>query len=574
MKRIAFQILSAFIIFFGGFACNEAALADSAAAPSVGYLENVLLEKLSGKERVALIVSVQPHVSVGSLNDGNLQIKLEDMYLPENMQRVFDGNALNNTLSVTPMQQSIDGKKWIYLNIKMKEPVPYAINQDGKIIYIDFNVSGLPERKMTLPRKRMVAEAAKTNDGSVDRETTPVRRDPSKKYTDRLISLDFQEADIKSVLRLMAEYANVSIVSGEDVKGNVTLTMKNVPWDQALDTILEINGLTKKQTGDIISVMTLEKKKKDEGDKVKAEEDQRKAEDQRKERQQKLLEEKGKLRQILIEAKIVEATDTFLRDIGVQWGFGNRQSVSGNYGLGVAGGTNTISANPFGQPYPAQIGATDSAGKSLNMAAVNFPAALTSPTIGLVFGGATGFLEAQLAALETNTSGRIISSPKVVTMDNVKATIKQGTDVPYVTPQSGTSPATVTFKEAVLKLEVKPKITEEGKISMQIKATNDTPDFATGQTLQGNPPIRKNEVESTVVIPDGSTVVIGGIVKTQDDTSVSGVPWLQKIPVLGWLFKTDTVNKQKTQLFIFVTPKIIAGDLTAGEDPVKPLGEM
>jgi type IV pilus assembly protein PilQ len=158
-------------------------------------------------------------------------------------------------------------------------------------------------------------------------------------------------------------------------------------------------------------------------------------------------------------------------------------------------------------------------------------------------------------------------------MDNVKATIKQGDEVPYVTPASGTSPATITFKEAVLKLEVKPKITEEGKISMEIKATNDTPDYARALTLQGNPPIRKNEVESTVVIPNGSTVVIGGIVKTQDDKSVSGLPWLQKIPVLGWLFKTESIQKQKRQLFIFVTPKIITGDIPVEQVPSKAAEE-
>ncbi|HON58820.1 MAG TPA: hypothetical protein PLT45_04725, partial [Smithella sp.] len=191
------------------------------------------------------------------------------------------------------------------------------------------------------------------------------------------------------------------------------------------------------------------------------------------------------------------------------------------------------------------------------MAAVNFPSQIASPAIGLVFGGATGFLEAQLAALETNTAGKIISSPKVVTMEGIKAVIKQGDDVPYTTPASGTSPATVSFKEAVLKLEVTPRLTDEGKISMEIKASNDVPDYAKAATLQGNPPIRKSEVESKVVINDGDTVVIGGILKSQEDKTVSGWPFLQKIPVLGWLFKTEDVSKTKRQLLIFVTPRIL-----------------
>jgi type IV pilus assembly protein PilQ len=132
-------------------------------------------------------------------------------------------------------------------------------------------------------------------------------------------------------------------------------------------------------------------------------------------------------------------------------------------------------------------------------------------------------------------------------------------EVPYVTPASGTSPATVTFKEAVLRLEVKPKITDEGRISMEIKATNDTPDYAQGEKLQGNPPIRKNEVESKVVIMDGDTVVIGGVFRTQENKIVSGVPWVYKVPILGWLFKTENVSRQKRQLMVFITPKILSG---------------
>ena len=154
------------------------------------------------------------------------------------------------------------------------------------------------------------------------------------------------------------------------------------------------------------------------------------------------------------------------------------------------------------------------------MTAVNFPTAVASPAIGLVFGGATGFLETQLAALETNTTGKIISSPKVVTMEGIKATIKQGDEVPYITPASGTSPATVSFKEALLKLEVTPKITDEGKISMDIKASNDTPDWCQSRLESARQsPHRKSEVESKVVINDGDTIVIGGILRSTEKKS-------------------------------------------------------
>lgn len=579
MKKYLSRIFMVFVIiawiftyipgdyFTAGAADNTKAPENKAGAvtASTGNLENVLLAKLPGKERVNLVVSKQPLVDVKSKVNGSYLIKLEDMLVPENLRRPLGEGELNNIVSVIPSQQLINGKQWVYLNIVVNKVVPYSIRQEGTNVFIDFNVSSLGAKKAidaskTAATKKGVAKVS-AEDARNEAGDVSAKRETIKKDTDRIISLDFQDADIKSVLRLMAEYGNVSIVWSDEVKGNISLSMKNVPWTKALDTILDVNSLSKKQEGNVIIVTTLERKKKDEADKVKAADDQNKAEDERRAREQKSMAEKGLLRQVLIEAKIVEATEEFVRNIGIQWGFGNQQKVSGGtYGLGLTGGSNPVSTNARTQTYPSEIGFTDSAGKALSMAAVNFPAVIASPAIGLVFGGATGFLEAQLAALETNTTGKIISSPKVVTMEGIKAIIKQGDDVPFVTPASGTSPATVSFKEAVLKLEVTPKLTAEGKISMDIKASNDVPNYALASSLQGNPPIRKSEIESKVVINDGDTVVIGGILKSQEDKSVTGWPWLQKVPVLGWLFKTQNLNTQKRQLLIFVTPKVLKND--------------
>ncbi|HPV71174.1 MAG TPA: secretin and TonB N-terminal domain-containing protein, partial [Smithellaceae bacterium] len=375
-------------------------------------------------------------------------------------------------------------------------------------------------------------------------------------------------ADIKSVLRLMAEYGNISIISGDDVKGNITLTLKSVPWDQALDSILNIKGLTKKQSDDVIIVMTLAKKKQDEADRQAAFEAQQKADEERKAREQKSDIEKGKLRQIMIEAKIVEASEDFVRNLGVQWGVGNNQST-GAYELGISAGTNPFrNARQNIYKYPNNIAGIDGAADvlkepfsstvyPLTMAAVNMPTSVVGPTLGLVFGGAHGFIETQLQALESTTQGKIISAPKVVTMDDVKAMIKQGEEVPYVTPSTPNSPATVAFKDAVLRLEVKPKITDDNRISMEIKATNDRPDYTKVTVDQPNPAIVKNEVESKVVVKDGDTVVIGGVSKNDENKTIAGVPWFYKIPVLGWLFKTENITKQKRQLLIFITPKIL-----------------
>ncbi len=575
MKKYISKIIPVFIILWiflcsplgviTGFSAdqNKISAAEKEAA-SVGYLENVLFEKSPGRERVSLVVSQQPAIAPPSLqSDNSLLIRLENMFAPDSMRETLGAGQLLNVTGARAQQQTAAGKQWVNLRINLKENVPYSIRQEGKVVIIDFNISSI-EAKLRADNQKNIAKGRgisadddSNGDGDIRR---PGRRDAAKKYSGRIISLDFQDADIKSVLRLMSEYGNVSIISGDDVRGNVTLTMKNVPWEQALDSILDIHGLAKKQMGDVISVMTNDRKKKEEADKAQAEASQVKAEETRKARELQLLVEKGKLRQILIEAKIVEATEEFVRNLGIQWGFGNHSSI-GSYGLGLSAGTNPLTQTRAQQlSYPPEIPFVQTGTTTaLTMAAVNFPASVLGPTFGLVFGGARGFIETQLSALEATTQGKVISSPKVVTMDNVKAVIKQGDEVPYVTPASGTSPATVTFKEAVLRLEVKPKITDEGRISMEIKATNDTPDYAQGEKLQGNPPIRKNEVESKIVVQDGDTVVIGGVFRDQDNKITSGIPWAYKIPVLGWLFKTENVNRQKRQLMVFITPKILSG---------------
>jgi type IV pilus assembly protein PilQ len=350
--------------------------------------------------------------------------------------------------------------------------------------------------------------------------------------------------------------------------------MKKVPWNQALDTILDVQGLVKKQMGDVISVMTVEKMKKDEADRRAGEEDRLKAEAIAKKAEQDRMEERGKLKQISIEAKIVEAQDDFIRTIGVQWGgayYGNLGSYPYAFTAGTNPGTSVVANRLQTWNYPSGIAFTNPDGSPIQSAAVNMPGTVLGPTFGLITGGANLVLEAQLQALETNNTGKIISSPKVTTMDNVKATIKQGQEIPYVTIDKDGN-RSITFKEAVLKLEVKPKITPDGTISMEIRATNDAADYAAALQLGGNPPINKSEVESRVVVRDGDTIVIGGILKTSDQRNESGVPWLMKIPVLGWLFKTENITKQRRQMMVFITPKIVTKEDTGVDKFEKPKG--
>lgn len=552
-------LLAVLVMLFGNVHDARSATAGAAdPGGTVGNLEKITFEKLKGKERVTLMVSKPSGFNVDSAAGNAVLVKLENMFVPENLRKPAGVGKLANIIRVLPVQKTANGAQWAMVTIDLKQQVPYSVSQRGSSVLIDFNTTTLENNNLSANRGSSVGTDVGRN------QTAP-------SYTGRIISLDFQDASIKAVLRLLAEEGGVTIVSGDDVKGNVTAHMNKVPWDQALDTILSINGLTKKRTGNIITVMTLEKRKKDEADRRQGEEERVKAELAAKKVEQEQREDRGRLAQVSIEAKIVEASDSFVRDIGVQWG-GAKYGSMNQTGISLQGGTNPFSGTsgrPVTWGYPNQVGiaaAADAVGPAM---AVNFPTALAMPSIGIVIGGASAVLEAQLSALETNNQGKIISSPKITTMDNVKATIKQGQEIPYVTIDKDGN-RSITFKEAVLRLEVKPKITPEGKISMEIKAMNDAADYSRQIGVEQNPPINKSEVESKIVVDDGDTIVIGGILKTTDTKLETGVPWLSKIPVLGWLFKTESTTKDRRQMMVFVTPRIIKGDAGREIPPPQP----
>jgi type IV pilus assembly protein PilQ len=490
------------------------------------------------------------------------------VFVPEELKRTLGEGKLSNIVSVVPSQKTVDGEQWALITIALRKRVPYKVNQEGQNVLIDFDVRSLAA-KSPVAEQKAPDVPKESQKAPVPKEDT-TQRQAKPPYGGQTISLDFQDANIKTVLRLLSEVGGITIVSGDDVKGNVTLYMKKVPWNQALDTILDVQGLVKKQMGDVISVMTVEKMRKDEADRRAGEEDRIKAEVIAKKSEQDRLEERGKLRQISIEAKIVEAQDDFVRNLGVQWGGVSYNSI-GNYSYALTAGTNTAQGRNITWGYPSDIPFRNTDGTVIQSASLNYPTSVSAPTFGLIIGAGAAVLEAQIQALETNNAGKIISSPKITTMDNVKATIKQGQEIPYITIDKDGN-RSITFKEAVLKLEVKPKITPDGTISMEIKATNDAADYAQAATLGGNPPINKSEIESKIVVQDGDTIVIGGILKTQDQRQVSGVPWFMKIPVLGWLFKTESITKQRRQLMVFITPKIIAKEDTGVDKFERPKG--
>ncbi len=519
-----------------------------------GCLEEITFDRVKGEERLILCVSRLSGFNVERISEETLMIKLANMLVHAELMRRFSEDSSRVIDYAMPLQKTIGGEKWVYLEIVLKKIVPYSVKEGKKRIVIAFDASAIPRSSPTVVKE---ASAGKKDD--IKEETAPpagfsyLTRKPlqekkeektgaSKEYTGEKITLDFQDADIKDVLRLISEVSNFNIVTAPDVKGNVSINMKKVPWDQSLDTILEVNSLSKKVSGNVITIFTLATVNKMDEDRRKAEETQREKD-----------AAEGKLRQISIEAKIVEVTTTFARDLGVQWGAGYKGHWN-NADFGILGGTNP-SGGVTSLPVPG-IGLTG------DRLAVNFPIAVEAPSIGVAIGGSHAILNAQLRALEDTGKGKIISSPKVTTLDNVKATIEQGEEIPYVKIEEGGATPTVEFKKAVLKLEVTPTITPDGKISMKIDAHNDYADWS--KQVQENPPIVTNSVNSTVVVKDGDTIVIGGIYKSSELEGTSGVPWLSRIPVLGWLFKTEHKTREKREILIFITPRII-GETLKGE---------
>jgi len=502
------------------------------------HLKNVMFERLPGKERVTLYFSAESGAMIETQSSVSVVAVMANTLIDENVKRSLSDKKLDNIFRVSALQKDRDGQPWSYMTMDMRERVPYMIRKDGARVQIDFNVSGL-------------SRDSRSGGGETqewDSFSGANQGDPSKR-----ISIDFQDANIKSVFRLLAEAGGVNIVSGDDVKGTVTLSVKRVTWRQAFDTVVTLNSLGVHEEGNVLVVRTLERIRKDaDTDRAEAKKliDIAKAEE---EAEQKKLVKDGKLPQISIEAKIVEVTKSGSKELGLLWNTGSAKGnwahVSGNQAA-RPGGVSAGWMNPLRQP-------TDEPPEVAGIA-VPFPgfADAVSPGVGVIYSTAHFMLQAKLEALETSGEGKIISSPRVTTLDNEKAKIGQGEEIPYVTrDKDGT--ATIEMKDAKLELEVTPTITSEGKISMQIKCDSKAADWQKVNVNNENPPLISSSVESKVVVRDGDTIVLGGIMKSATTKSMSGVPWLNKIPVLGWLFKKTGDTLEERELLIFVTPRVI-----------------
>jgi type IV pilus assembly protein PilQ len=442
--------------------------------------------------------------------------------------------------------------------------------------------------------------------------------DQKKEYKGERLTLNFQDIETRAVLQLLADASGQNIVVSDSVQGSVTLRLQNVPWDQALDIVLRTKGLDKRQEGNVIIVAPADELAAREKADLSAKKDIQALEPVRSEYLQvnyakasdialllkggtggsaanSVLSARGNVsvddrtntlllqdtadrladvrrlvttldipvKQVLIESRIVIVTNDFERDLGARFGV-TATRANGTNGLyettGTAAGTDTgissaltnLSTN--GTVYPVSIPTGASAANRYN---VNLPVATPAGSIALGILGSDFLVDLELSAAQVENRGTVVASPRVITANQKEATISQGVEIPY--QQSASSGATtIAFKDAVLSLKVKPLITPDNRIILDLKVSDDS----VGQVVVASggvnvPSINTRTIETQVVLGDGQTVVLGGILETTQSLQSTAVPWLGEIPVLGNLFKQTTRVNDKDELLIFITPKIL-----------------
>ncbi|RZJ85564.1 MAG: type IV pilus secretin PilQ [Massilia sp.] len=565
-------------------------------------------------------------------------------------------NAAPQALRDVDFRRGADGAGRVVVNLPSNQ-VGVDIQQQGQSLVVEFLRSSLPEnlrRKIdvtdfgtpvqmitttqTGDRVRMVVEpkgnwehSAYQSDNQFVLEVRPQKVDPNKLtqgpgYAGDKLSLNFQNIEVRALLQVIADFTNFNVVTSDTVTGNVTLRLKDVPWDQALDIIMQAKGLGLKKSGNVLWIAPKDelaaKEKLDLESKaaiaqlepvrtqsfqlnyVKADEIAKGLTGQsigsnsnggsNSGTGTKILSSRGSVisesrtnqlfvsdipskleeiqamiakidipvRQVLIEARIVEANDRFGRALGIKLGGAdarglqggipgynvggnNYLTVGGNYN-GVGYQTGQVSDNNFNNTQFVNLPANVSSDAFSNGNATTFALSLFSAT-------ANRFLNLELSALESDGKGKVVSSPRVITADQVKALIEQGEELPYqVATSSGAT--SIAFRKANLKLEVTPQITPEGSVILSVDVNKDSRGTLTPQGYA----INTKHVQTQVLVENGGTVVIGGIYTQDEGETVNKVPLLGDVPILGNLFKNKTRTTSKTELLIFLTPKVVS----------------
>ena len=572
-------------------------------APNAAAVRDVRFADDSDAERIILDVGKDTEATVVRADDRSAVLKIARASLPKKLERTLDASAFKGPIRSVSTYADPDDAGAVRVEVALADDGTHAqprLTRDAGTLTWEFPRSGtqnVAPPKVAGYAAPVPMQVAAANGGG---------RRPRHVYTGRRMELDFVNADIHNIMRLISEVGQVNIVLADDVKGTVTMHLRDVPWDQALDVIAKSKGLGIQREGNLIRVApqaVLEKE-------LEAEVARQKASVELQPVSTKLIplsyadggtilprigevmSPRGKVSvdartnqlivtdvpanielaqqlvnnldtqtpQVLIEARIVEARTTFTRDIGIQWGgntinsaaTGNPTGIAFPSTVGVAGGATDAVTNTQG----LQLGQSGAASPNF---VVNMPAAVgtgSGGALGLTLGSLNGAVNVnlRLSSLENTGNVRIISAPKIMTLDNIEASIEQGVAIPIsVVSAAG---ANTVFVDAKLNLTVKPHVTNEGSIVMNVNITRNEPDFV-NVGARGDPTILKKQAKTEMLVRDGDTAVIGGIYTRNTGLAYTKVPWFADIPILGWLFKNRRENDDRTELLIFITPRIV-----------------
>ena len=644
--------------------------------------------------------------SLNLIQSGNRTRVVFNLNKPQTFETSVEGNAVLVTLSdqAAPSAQSVQVQRFAEAKVSdashalrdvdfrrgkggegrivvdlSDNSTGIDIRQQGKNLVVDFLKTSLPrnlERRLdvndfgtpvvtidTFPQggnTRMVIEpqglwehSAYQTENRFILEIKPVHEDPNKLtqgtkggYKGEKLSLNFQNVEVRAVLQVIADFTGLNIITSDTVTGNLTLRLKDIPWDQALDIILQTKGLDMRKKGNVVMIapreeLALREKQQLENalqiasleplisesfqlNYIKAADLERLVTTNRQQAygagagqtattggQGSILSQRGvamvdprsnilfvqdtaavleevrkiirqidtSIRQVMIEARIVVASDTFSQQLGVRFGQQTGFTLSkGKYAGGSSGSLNTqpvVTCNggvcrretrtqtPFELASGlASAGYSDSPQLNVNLPVPNPAGQLALTLINL---GSGNLINLELSALEADGRGKVVSSPRVITQDNGKASIEQGTEIPYTTGGgNSTQTATTAFKKAVLRLEVTPQITPDNRIIMAVEIHKDTVGQFVPQAGGGSvPSIDTKNVITQIQVGNGDTAVIGGIFEEEIRNDVTQVPWLGNLPILGYLFKTTGTTSNKSELLIFLTPRIVKDSVTS-----------
>ena len=538
-----------------------------------------------GEEPEILKVKADKKLEISrNVNGQNIEITVKNAFIAKDKEQVIDATSLTGPVAEIAVYNDKENVKILAKMKSAKHDLKIEESAHGSDFVFNFKnekvqgVAGYSEAQIVrLPQ----AAVAQEEGGSDEKGSAINMEDEPVQYTGKKINLDFKEVDILDILRLMSDISKLNIIAGDDVKGTVTVRLVDIPWDEALDVILKSKSLGKERFGNIIRVATIRTMQREKEEELAKKNAQKKLEpvkvrlvpvnyamaDKLVPQIKELLTDRGTVSydqrtnvlivkdveeildkseqlvdyldtqtpQVLIEARIVEATSTAALGLGIQWGSNHTYTDANGHP------TNAIF------PYNLGVGAN---------VAVPGPADPTG-TLGVMFGsvGMINDLNLTLNVMESDGKIKIVSSPKVATLDNKEAMIQQGTSIPITTRGTG-GDVTTKYVDASLILKTTPHITADGSILLNIEINKSEPDWSNSNYL-GEPSIIKKEAKTEILIKSGDTVVIGGVYTNLTSKTKRYVPLLGKIPVLGWLFKSEESRVERSELLIFLTPRIM-----------------